>query len=47
MNEFMKIMQERRNKNKKVITEKEFLEAEKREKLLEDIEIEHDSKDSN
>ena len=47
MDSFIKIMQERRAKNQRVITEKEFLDAENREKQLEDIEKEHEEKDSN
>ena len=48
MNSYIKIMQQRNKNKQKVISEKEFLDAEKREKTLEQLENEHeDTKNSN
>ena len=48
MSSYLDIIRKKRSKNNKVITEKEFLESEKNEKILENLDIEHEEdKNSN
>ena len=47
MNEYIARLRKKQQSGNKVISEKEFLEAEKHEQILENIENEHDDKNSN